>query len=400
MSFINKIKTELKKSLSTKEIKEPKHEFGSLDYTIPQIPLIIERKNDPWVWYGEDNLYPLRISDLRSGSGIHNSIINFKTKMNSGNGWLINSAKTLEESDVIYNSLPENEKQAYDLFVNNPNNEENTQLVKEKCADDYQTYGACAFEFIFNIDFTKIVRIKYVNVENLRAGKIEDDKVLSYWYSRNWYKVGKRQCKPTEIFTFDPNDKEHMNQLVYVKKGKNEYYGDIPYKGCLNWIMIDFKMGLFHLSNIDNGMNPGMWFKFYQKPASEAAKQEILDDLNNQYKGAMKANKFVATFSPSKELAMDIQPVQNSNLDKQLLLLAELSDKKILTGHQLTSPLLAGISISGSLGGNTELQTAFKILDNISMASDRFALDSAFQKALDYNKSEIKIKTNPWTPFV
>jgi hypothetical protein len=203
------------------------------------------------------------------------------------------------------------------------------------------------------------------------------------------------------MFAFDKEDKEHMNQIVYAKKGKGEYYGDIPYKGCLNWIMIDFKMGLYHLSAIDNGMNPGMWFKFYKLPADDNQKQDIIDSLKRAYKGAVKTNEPVISFSESKEVAMDIQPIQTTNLDKQLLLLAELSDKKILTGHQLTSAKLAGITASGNFGNGTgdELKVSFDIFDNIAMESDRNFIDAAFQIPLDYNKVPVKLKTNPFNPF-
>lgn len=402
MSLFSKFKTELKKSLSKPETSGLKQSFGSIDYTIPQIPCIVEKKNDPWVWYGEDNLYPLKISDLRAGSGIHNSIVNIKSKMVAGDGWLYNGAKTKEESDNIYNSMQGNVKTEIDLFLKNPNNQENLQAIKDKCADDLMTHGACAYEIVYNMDFTKIVRIKYVNVENVRSGKIENDEVKEYWFSRDWPTWGKRRSgefKPTQMFAFDTQDKEHMNQLVYIKLGKNDYYGDVPYKGCLNWIMIDFKMGLFHLSNIDNGMNPGIWFKYYKLPADENQKQEILNNLKRTYQGATKTNKMVVTFSEGKELAPDIQPIQASNLDKQLLLLAELSDKKILTGHQWTSPLLAGISVSGQLGANQEIEKTYLILDNTYMQPYRNMMDASFQKILDFNKVPVQLETNPFNPF-
>ncbi len=403
MSLKQRFLTQLNKTF-TKETESTslKQDFATIDYTIPQIPRLIEKKNDPWVWYGDNNLYPLQIEDLRSGSGIHNSILNTKTKMTNGDGWFINGAKNKEESDAIYNGLDATTKSMYDLFIKNPYNKESTLAVKEKCAADFQTHGAMAYEIIFNNDFNKIVRIKYVDVVNIRAGKIEQDEVKSYWYCRNWakYKVYKPNEKNhVEIFAFDKTDKEHMNQIVYRKRGKGEYYGDISYKGCLNWIMVDFKMGLYHLSAIDNGMNPGMWFKFYKLPADDNQKQDIIDSLKRAYKGAVKTNEPVISFSESKEVAMDIQPIQTTNLDKQLLLLAELSDKKILTGHQLTSPLLAGISVSGQLGGNTELKVAFDIFDNIAMESDRNFIDAAFQEVLDFNQVPVKLETNPFNPF-
>lgn len=392
--FISQLKTQLKPVKTTQSFS-----LGSVDYTIPTIPCVIEKKNDPWVHYGEDNLYPLRVADLKNGSAIHNSIIKTKTKMTAGEGFLINGALNEAESKAKYDALPPAVKSEYDLFIKNPNNPEDLEAIKEKLADDFQTQGQYCYEVIYNTDFTKIVRIKYVNIENVRAGKMENDKVKSYWYTRDWTKCKQKEFYPKEIFAFDPEDKTHMNQLVFEKTGKGEYYGELPYKGCLTWVMVDFKMGLFHLSGIDNGMNPGMHFKFYKLPGSEAEKEQILHDIDKTYKGALKVNKRIVTFSDGKELASDIVPIQVSNLDKQLLLLANLADQKILTGHQLTSPLLAGISVSGQLGANQELKTAYVLLDNMGLKADRKHLNRSFQKILDFNKVPVQIEIEPFDPF-
>ena len=395
MSLLNRFLKQLKAEKPSGQ----SYSFGSVDYTIPSIPCIIEKRNDPWVYYGADNLYPYKVSDLRNGSPIHNSIIKTKSKMTAGDGFLINGALNIDESKAKIASLPSAVKSEFELLMKNPYNEESFLAVHYKICNDLEEQGQCAYEVIFNSDFSKIVRIKYLNVQNVRAGKMEGNKVKSYWYSRDWSRTRLAEFKPVEIFTFTGSDKEHLNQIVFEKQGNNDYYGELPYKGCLTWIMTDFKMGLFHLSNIDNGMNPGIWFKFYKVPKNETEKQNILDELKRKYEGATKTNKMVVTFSEGKELAPDIAPVANTNLDKQLLLLAELCDKKILTGHQLTSPLLAGISVAGQLGGNTELKTAYQIFDNTTMEQERKFIERSYSKILDYNKLPITLEINPFDPF-
>lgn len=395
MSLYNKFLAQLK----SKPESSQQYSFGSVDYTIPSIPCVIEKKNEPWVYYGVDNLYPVKVSDLRNGSPIHNSIIKTKAKMCAGDGFLINGALNLEESKAKVLALPSAVKSDWEFLLNNPHNEESFLNVHYKLCDDLQEQGQMAYEVIFNSDFSKIVRIKYLNVQNIRAGKIKGNKVESYWYSRDWSKCRHAEYKPVEIFAFTGQDKTHMNQIVFEKQGKNDYYGELPYKGCLTWVMTDFKMGLFHLSNIDNGMNPGIWFKFYKVPKNETEKEIILSELKRKYEGATKTNKMVVTFSEGKELAPDIAPVDNNNLDKQLLLLAELCDKKILTGHQLTSPLLAGVSVAGQLGGNTELKTAYQIFDNTTMEQERKFVERSYYRILEYNKIPIQLEINPFDPF-
>lgn len=384
---------DIKKALQKKPAQPTHEQFASVDYTIPSIPKLIEKRNDAWINYGEDNLYPLMINDLRAGSGIHNSIVKTKSKMTAGDGLLINGAKTVVESDSKLASLDSRAQAEFKVF-----NKGMYDLLY-KCADDLQEQGAFCFEVMWNADHTRVVSKKYVDVKDIRAGKLVKGKVESYWYSRDWQNYRKEQFKPREIKAFNPNDKSSLNQLVFEKFGNNDYYGDIPYKGGLNWIQIDMKMALYHLSNIDNGMNPGLHFKFFKKPKSEYEKQAIIDDLKKAYKGSLKVGAPFFTFSDGRDEAMEIQAIEASQLDKQLVNLAELCDKKILTAHQLTSPMLAGLTTSGQLSGANELETGFRIFDKMTIESDRNFLIQPFNEILSINKVPIELVIAPFNPL-
>lgn len=392
-------KAQLRKELSTID-KQTKDEVSYVEMGVSQSPKISEKRGVEWVSFGEDNLWPLKISDLKYGSGTHNGIISSCADLISGDGYLIDGAKTKEESEAKYNALSPQDKANYDVFMKNANGGMTIEKLKKKLAFDVKEQGAYCYEIIFSNDFKTIAGLKYVDVKNIRAGKIKNDKVENYWYSRDWKNPRHAEFKPKELFAYSPDDREHLNQIVYEKIGNMEYYGVPDYVGGVNWIQIDFQMGLFHLSNIENGMNPSMKLQFYKLPASEQDKQDILSKVKKQFTGASTAGRPMVFFSEGRDLAPTIEPVQTSNLDKQLIHLAELCDRKILTSHKLTSPLLAGISTSGQMGGNTEIEKAFKIFDSSRMAPYRNMLDESIQDKMDYNKIGRKIKTNPFNPFV
>ena len=400
MSLIKDLKQALGKAVSPKVVQSSGSNMSVFASAIPEVPQIIEKKNTDWVLYGENNEYPLQLADLPYGSAIHNSILKTKTKMTHGEGFIIKGSKTKDESLAAYNSLPSNVKLDLDLLLKNPNGKDKGDILAMKLANDLQKFGAFCYEVIYNIDFTKIVTLKYVPVKHVRAGKMNaDNEVDTYYYSRDWLKYRQPGFKPMPIAAFNKNNKQSMNQLVYEKVGDLDYYGVPSYVGAITWIYTDFQMGVYHSSNLENGMNPSLWLKFYKLPASENDRDEIMANVKAQFRGAKNAGKHVVTFSDGKELAPDIMPIETSGLDKQLLLLAELCDKKILTGHQLTSPLLAGISVSGQLGGNTELQVAYQIFDKVSMEADRNFLIQSLQKILDFNKTPVQLDILPFTVF-
>jgi len=142
-----------------------------------------------------------------------------------------------------------------------------------------------------------------------------------------------------------------------------------------------------------------MHFNFLKLPASQNEEDAIVENIDKTFKGGRRAGTRLITFSEGKDFALEVKPIETSNLDKQMIVLAELCDKKILSGHQLASPLLAGISVSGQLGGNTELESAFKIFDKVTIEADRQLLTNSLQRVLDYNNIPVIIDVNPFNPF-
>ena len=396
MGYFDKFTSIVKKELQPKDVVRSSS-VQPFNLTIAELPKIVEKRNKDYVFWGEDNMYPNKLNEVSLGSAIHGAILKTKTKMTHGDGFLINGALTKEESEAKVLSLPANQKAEYDFLMKNKVGGENLQKVVKKLANDFQIYGCYAFEVLFNQDFTKISGIKYVDVKNVRAGKYEDGKINKYYYSRDWNDL--RNCPPKEILAYSEGNREAYNQLYFTKVGSLDYYGIPAYVGALNWIYTDMQLGIFHNANISNGMNPGLHFKFYKLPASRLEEDEIIHGIKKTWQGADKTGKMVATFSEGKETAMEIQPIEVSNLDKQLVHLAELCDKKILSAHQLTTPLLAGISVSGQLGGNTELELGYTIFDNVAMEADRQMISEDLQWIFNYNNTGIQIDINPFKPF-
>jgi len=396
MNLLERIKKELSKTSGSAGASVHK-----LNFSATEIPRIVEKRGSDWVLWGEKNDYPDMIDDLSYGSPIHGAILKTKTKMTHGKGILINDSVDQDSSKQVIESLPDLQKAEVKFLLDNKHGGEPLFNVLKKVARDFQKYGALSYELIFNTDFTKIAGVRHVPTARLRAGKMNEHEVVhTYFYSRDWKQYTKTEYRPVPRLAYWEGNKESANQIIYKKEGELDYYGTPAYVGAINWIVIDLQMGIFHKCNIENGMNPGMHFRFFKLPENETQKEEILRELQNNLQGAARAGNFFATFSDGKDEALEVQPVQTSQIDKQLVHLAELSDRKILSGHQLTSPLLAGISTSGQLGGATELEIGAKLFDGISMASDREILEKEIQWIFDFNKCGVKTSIDKFNPVL
>lgn len=382
--------------------KKDTPETSSVDlfkFAMPEIPVIREVQGKDWVLYGENNLYPLKLSVLPNQSAIHNSIVGGKAKMMAGKGLLINGTQTKEQSKDALLKLDRKTQLDYAHFLSNPNGSQDMQEIIDAVSLDWQTYGAYAIEVVWSMDFTRIATVKYVEVKNLRMGKMCDGKINEYWYSRNWALTNKDGYRPNKIAAFDPDNKQEYNQIIYVKNGTLEYYGEPFYKGSLTWIDIDAKMANFHNSNIENGFAPSMALKFYQKPASPEEQSKVISDIKKAYSGGQNAGKAMIFFSDGKDLAPDMEPINVSNLDKQYIALSELAVQNILTGAQVTSPALFGIAVPGSLSNGTELETAYKIFNNSVIAPDRLKVEKTLNRILAINKIPVTVTIEAFNPL-
>ena len=388
--FINQFRKQEKPEMATAE---------TVAFVKNTTPVVKEISNTDWVLFGTNNLYPQDLNKLVSMSGTQAAIIKGKATMMAGSDILLTGTANKEESDTKLSTLPESVQKAYNNFIENPLGTESTQDISGKLSLDWQKYGAFAIEVVWSMDFTKIVKMEYVKVDSVRSGKYINGKINKFYISRDWTKYKTKGYEPKPIAIFDEENKSDYNQLIYVKAGTNEYYGEPLYFEVINWVDIEGQISQFHSANLANGYAPSLSIKFYQMPGSPEERKSIVKGIEKQYTGTAAAGRAMVFFSPGKDLAPDVDAIPVSNLDKQYLATSDLTVQSILTGNQITSPLLVGISVPGKLGGGTELETAYQIMNRSSIAPDRNRLARVYNKILKINGGP-EIRIEEFKPFI
>jgi len=185
-SISQKLRTELKKEVGTSEVNS----FGAVEFAISDVPIIIEKKNSDIVLFGEDNLYPQKISELKYGSPIHNAIVGTAGDMINGDGFLLNGSKTKEESETYYNSLPSIVKSSYDLFLTNENDQITIEDIDALISFDFKEQGAFAVEVVYNTDFDRITIYFECVSTGINEYYIDSELKLYDFYGRESKEVG------------------------------------------------------------------------------------------------------------------------------------------------------------------------------------------------------------------
>lgn len=347
------------------------------------LPMPKEQRGYDWVTFGPNNSFPLEILEFRNASSLHDSIIEGKTSLIAGNGFMFGNDRAESDQFLVENwkQVPFWRKLDKAFWLN---------------ARDLETFGYACFELIYSVDRTRIVDINWIDASRIASGKKDEfGNINDYYYSENWSNI--RQYPPRKIEAWNPNG-EAGRQLMFIRRQDNnmEYFALPNYYSALRWIKADGLMAEYNLAAIKNGFSPSIVFKFYKKPSPEERRYNS-EAIKSQHGGEKNAGKAVIFYSEGKELAPDVQTIDATNIDQRLLQVADQIVQQIITAHRC-HPQLLGIQTPGKLGFSTELIQSWEIFDKMVIRPERKLLLDAYKEVLIYNGVP-RVQIEPLVPI-
>lgn len=305
-------------------------------------PKFVEKKNQEWVSYGEDNKYPSHLLSLLNTSAKHNAIVNGKANFIAGKGIVFEDDAKQYLADQSINRSGET--------IND---------ILEKVALDIETFGGCYLEVIYN-PFGTATSLYHIDYSKVRSNCDN-----TYFYVSEQWDLKNKPDDIEGIAAFDEKNKSGK-QIIYIKEyrpGVNTY--TLPtYQGAMNYIELDVAVSEFHLNAIHNGMMPSKLISFNNGVPTEDEQRVIERKMKEKFAGEANAGKFIINFNNDPAKAPTILDLSASDLDKQFDLLNKTIQQEIFSGHRITSASLFGISTEGALGARNEMRTAYEIFQN------------------------------------
>ena len=347
------------------------------------LPVPKEHKNFDWVLFGHNNQFPQDLLEYRNSSSLHDAIIESKTNLIAGAGFIFDATRELSNQFLVENwkLIPFWRK---------------LDRIFWMVSRDQETFGYSCFEVIYSMDRTRIADINWIDASRIASGRRDDmGQVDCYYYSENWSNIQK--YPPRKIAAFNPNGDE-LRQLMFIKREDNnmDYYALPNYYAALRWIKADSLMGEYNLAAINNGFSPSIVFKFYKKPTPEERRMNS-EAIKAQHGGAKNAGKAIIFYSDGRELAPDIETIDATNIDQRLLQVADQIVQQIITAHR-AHPQLLGIQVPGKLGYSSELLQSWEIFDAMVIKPERKLILDAFREVLAYN-GVIRVDIEPQVPI-
>lgn len=359
-------------------MENKKYELSSIDGITYSTPAMYETfSRNPWVNYGENNVYPVYLIEQYNNCAIHKAVINAKRELTCGDG-LICPANPM-------------------AVVIPVNNKEMVEDVFRKCALDYILFGGFALNVIWSRDKKSIAEFYHIDFSRIRSGKINaDDEVTEYFYSPDWSNTRKFPPQKYDAFSFEKGGSQIYYHFEYSPN--NTYYPLPDYSGGLAAINIDIQIKNFHNNNLRNGFAPSLFINFTNGVPSTDEAQEIKDALQKQYGSSYNAGKPIVNFSESKESSPEVTQIGTNSSDNYYASLYSDINKSILSSHRVSSPELFGVPEQGKLGTGTEIIEHSTLFLNTVIKPYIKQLLPVFNKVMSLKTGQpIKLEVKPLT---
>jgi len=341
---------------------------------VPQFQEVI--KNKPWVFYGDDNMFPNHLLTNYQYSPITRACANATMYGVKGKDLIV------KEGDPNAIGMANRSETLYEVY--------------EKCVVDRIIFGGFALNIVKSND-GGIAEIYHTDFSRLRAGK-EDmfGNVDTYYYSVDWKgtQINPQKWKPVEMPAFNMVSEDAPSMIYYVKKYQPmmSYYPAPDWIASLTTSQLDIEIRNFHLNNTQNSMMPSMSVSFTNGVPSEEERDILMRQLEAKYTSSNNAGKIFLFFSENPETAPIIAPIPNNASDAWYSQMAPQIDQTILTAWGISSPMLLGIKTSGQLGGRAEMLDAYNLFLQTRIIPIQEDMLKTFEKILFLkNKSIIKL---------
>ena len=334
-------------------IVSSKYQFVRVEFDQAEQPIFEEKKGRNYIEFGAKNDYSNYLISLYGESPKHGAIIKGKLNYIYGKGF----------DDV---PKPANTK-----------GESWNQIMKRSILDD-ELHGGYYLQVIWNA-LGKIADVYHIEFQKVRVSKDQ-----TYFYVKDDWSKSDFKEKPREYPAFDPNNPKGA-QILFVKQynPKSDVYPLPSYFQGLNYIESDIQVSRHILGNAKKNFVATKLINFNNGLPQEEEQAEVEMDLKRKFANH-DGDRVVIAFNPSKENAVDIVDLGDTNLTKEdFTNINNLIQQEIFACHQVTSPTLFGIKTEGQLGARNEIRDAYQIFQNTYVNERQQEHEKTFSKLMN-----------------
>ena len=342
-------------------------------------PQVVESKREDWVTYGESNSYFNFLIDRYKNSTTNNAIINNISRLIYGRGLFALDA----------NRKPNEYAQMMALF--------NQDCLRKLCFE-LKALGQCAIQVHYDKTHKKILKAYHIPVQLLAPEKCnKDGEIEAYYYSDNWEDTKKYAPKRISAFGFSNDEVE----ILYIKPYSlgMKYFSYVDYQGALSYALLEEEVSNYLINEVQNSFSGTKIVNF----SNGIPTPEMQDEISQQVLGKLtgsKGRKVIVSFNDNVENKTTVEDIPLNDAPEHYTYLSEECLRKIMLGHNVTSPLLFGIASGNGFSSNAdELKNSSILFDNMVIKPFQDLLIASLDRILAFNGISLKLAFKTLQPL-
>ena len=353
--------------------------FHVLNLAKYEPPVIEESKRNDWVTYGENNQYFNFLIERYKNSTTNNAIVNNISRLIYGRGLFALDA----------NKKPNEYAQMMALF--------NQDCLRKLCFE-LKALGQCAIQVHYDKAHKKILKAYHIPVQLLAPEKCnKEGEIEAYYYSDNWEDVKKFPPKRISAFGYSNSEVE----ILYIKPYSlgMKYFSYVDYQGALSYALLEEEVSNYLINEVQNSFSGTKIVNFNNGTPTPEQQNEITSQVLGKLTGSQ-GRKVIISFNENTETKTTVEDIPLNDAPDHYTYLSEECLRKIMLGHNVTSPLLFGIASSNGFSSNAdELKNSFILFDNMVIKPFQDLLIANLDRILAFNSVSLKLAFRTLQPL-
>jgi hypothetical protein len=342
-------------------------------------PVIVENNRNEWVEYGEDNNYYQFLIDRYSNSATNNAVINNICRLIYGQGLTAtDSAMKPNEWAQLLSILKEDDLRRiiFDLYA----------------------LGQCALQIHYDKGHKAITRAFHTPIQLLRPEKCnQDGDIVGYFYSDNWSDPKKYVPKRFDAFGSSKKEVEILYLAPYSAGMK--YFSNVDYQGGIDYALLEEKIAEYLINEVSNSFAPTTIVNFNNGTPTDEQKDEISSQVIGKLTGS-KGKKTLISFNENENTKTTVDTIPLNDAPDHYSYLSDESTAKILRSHNVTTPLLFGVTSASGFSSNAdEMKTGALLFENMVIKPKQQMIVEMIKKVLSFNGVSLNLKFKTLNPL-
>jgi hypothetical protein len=170
-----------------------------------------------------------------------------------------------------------------------------------------------------------------------------------------------------------------------------KYYSNVDYQGCLPYCLLEEEIAEYLINDCQNSFSGLKIVNFSNGIPTDEQQQIISNKVLDKLTGA-NGQKVIVAFNNNAESKTTIDDISLTDAPQHYTYLSEECLRKIMLGHNVTSPLLFGVASTNGFSSNAEeLKNSSILFDNMVIRPFQEEIIDAVDNILSFNGIALKL---------